>query len=437
MPPPAELSADKGDTATDFLKMDNSLGFPDLHDHDVLPFAQTAIRVKGMMGNSFRVHVNGKELSARQVGTKTTVADKQIEVWEFIGVNLQSGNNVIEVTQVDPYGNDRGTEKIEVVAPSKLGKLKIETARNTYAADGKTPVKVTVRLTDSSNVPVTVRTPITLETTNGVWLVKDLNPREPGTQVFIEGGHAEFELMPPIEPGESMVRVSSGGVSSEAKIVFVPELRPMMAAGLVEYQLNFGKLGHNAIQPSLNDGFEHQLRLLSTQNGDGSVTSGGHAALLLKGKIKGETLLTLAYDSDKASGQRLFRDIQPDQYYPVYGDSSVRGYDAQSTSKAYVRIDHGRTYVLYGDYLTSEPGIGNSLGNYSRSRTGVKEHFENDRVSITGFASYDSLRQVDDEIPANGTSGPFTLSNSNGVENSEKVEVLVRSRNQPAVVLDI
>jgi uncharacterized repeat protein (TIGR01451 family) len=438
---PPSLSAENGtakaDASAEFAKMDNQLGFPDLHDHDVLPFAQTAIRVKGMIGNSFKVQVNGKELSAKQVGTKTTVANKQMEIWEFIGINLQPGSNVIQVTQIDPYGNDRGTEKIEVVAPSKLGKLKIETSKNTYSADGKTPVKVTVRLTDANDVPVTVRTPITLETTNGVWLVKDLNPKEPGTQVFIEGGHAEFDLMPPIEPGDSMVRVSSGGVSSESKIVFVPELRPMMAAGIVEYQVNFGSLSHNAIQPSLNDGFEHQLQLLSTQNGDGSVASGGHAALLLKGKIKGQTLLTMAYDSDKVSGQRLFRDIQPDQYYPVYGDSSVRGYDAQSTSKAYIRIDHGRTYVLYGDYLTSEPGIGNSLGNYSRSMTGAKEHFENDRVSLTGFASYDSLRQIVDELPANGTSGPFTLSNPNGVENSEKVEVLTRSRNQPAVILDI
>lgn len=437
VPPSTGNGAANADAYAEFAKMDNHLGFADLHDHDVLPFAQTAIRVKGMMGNSFKVQVNGKELSAKQIGTKTTVANKQMEIWEFIGVNLQPGSNTIEVDQIDPYGNNRGTEKIEVVAPSKLGKLKIETSKNTYAADGKTPVKVTVSLTDGNNVPVTVRTPITLESTNGVWLVKDLNPKEPGTQVFIEGGHAEFDLMPPIEPGESMVRVSSGGVSSESKIVFVPELRPMMAAGIVEYQVNFGSFSRNAIQPSLNDGFEHQLQLLSTQSGDGSVASGGHAALLLKGKIKGQTLLTMAYDSDKVSGQRLFRDIQPDQYYPVYGDSSVRGYDAQSTSKAYIRIDHGRTYVLYGDYLTSEPGIGNSLGNYSRSMTGVKEHFENDRLSLTGFASYDSLRQIVDELPANGTSGPFTLTNPNGVENSEKVEVLTRSRTQPAVILDI
>jgi len=438
--PAALIAPAKGpvaDANAEFAKMDNALGFVDLHNHDVLPFTQTAIRIKGMLGNSFKLSVNGTELSAKQVGTKTTVKDKQLEIWGFIGVNLLPGKNVLQVSQVDPWGNERGKEQIEVIAPSKLGKLKIETSKNTYPADGKTPVKVIVKLADASDVPVTVRIPITLETTNGVWLVRDLDPVEPGTQVFIEGGRAEFEMMPPIEPGTSMIRVSSSGVSSQTKIEFVPELRPMMAAGIVEYQVNLGSMAHNAIQPSLNDGFENQLKLFSTQNADGSRTSGGHAALLLKGKIKGNNLLTMAYDSDKTSGERLFRDIQPDQYYPVYGDSSVRGYDAQSTSKAYIRLDHGRTYLLYGDYLTSEPGTGNSLGNYSRSMTGVKEHFENGRVSATGFASYDSMRQVVEEMFANGTSGPFTLANNNGVENSEKVEVLTRDRNQPAVILDI
>ena len=431
---PAE-AAPASSSATEFSALNNELGFVDFHNHDVLPFAQANVRVKGAMGADFKLRVNGTEASAKQVGTKSIVADKQLQVWEFIGVNLRPGKNELEVTQVDPFGNVRGEEKIELIAPSKLGKLKIDLPKTILMADGKTPLKVIVRLTDAAEVPVTVRTPLTLETTNGIWLVKDLNPREPGTQVFIEGGHAEFELMPPIEPGPATLRVSSGGVSAESKIEFVPELRPMMAAGLVEYQINFGAHGGSAVQPSLNDGFENQLRLFSAQSGD--FDSGGHAVLLLKGKIKGENLLTLAYDSEKNTRDRLFRDIQPDQFYPVYGDASVRGYDAQSTSKAYIRIDHGRTYVLYGDYLTSDPGTSNSLGNYSRSMTGVKQHFENERVSLTGFGSYDSLKQMVEEFFANGTSGPFTLSNPNGIENSEKVEVLVRDRNQPAVIRDI
>ncbi|HZI55175.1 MAG TPA: hypothetical protein VFF39_00300, partial [Verrucomicrobiae bacterium] len=434
--PTAVKPAESGTSSSiEFSALNNELGFVDLHNHDVLPFTQANVRIKGAMGADFKLRVNGTEASARQVGTKTLVADKQLQVWEYVGVNMRPGKNELEVAQVDPFGNVRGEEKIELIAPSKLGKLKIDLPKMNFTADGKTPLKVTVRLTDAAEVPVTVRTPLTLETTNGIWLVKDLDPREPGTQVFIEGGRAEFELMPPMEPGPATLRVSSGRVSSESKIEFVPELRPMMAAGLVEYQINFGARGGSAVQPSLNDDFENQLRLFSAQSGE--FDSGGHAVLLLKGKIKGENLLTLAYDSEKNTRDRLFRDIQPDQFYPVYGDASVRGYDAQSTSKAYIRIDHGRTYVMYGDYLTTDPGATNSLGNYSRSMTGVKQHFENERVSLTGFASYDSLKQVVEEFFANGTSGPFTLSNPNGIENSEKVEVLIRSRNQSAVILDI
>ena len=438
--PPAPATPSAADaaaaSAAEFAALTNELGFVDLKDHDVMSFAQANVRVKGQMGATFKLYVNAKEVSTKQIGTKTTVANKQLEIWEFVGVNLQPGKNAIEVKEVDPYGNERRSQLIELIAPNKLGKLKLEIPRTLHAADGKTPIKVTVRLTDASDVPVTVRTPITLEATNGTWLVKDLNPKEPGTQVFIEGGHAEFELLPPIEPGSSLVRVSSGRVNTETKIEFVPELRPMIAAGLVEYQINFGSRGRSAIQPSLNDGFEHELQLFSASAGN-SFDSGGHATMLLKGKIKGDNLLTLSYDSDKTTRDRLFRDIQPDQYYPVYGDSSIRGYDAQSTSKAYVRIDHGRTYLLYGDYVTSDPGVSNSLGNYSRSMTGVKEHFENDHVSLTGFASYDSATQKVEEFFANGTSGPFTLSNSNAVENSEKVEILTRDRNQPSVIVDI
>src|SRR5215471_4867366 len=435
-PASADSPLSGGLTSAELAKLDKQLDFVDLKDHDVMSFAQANIRVKGRMDATFKLFVNTKEISAKQVGSKTKVAEKQLEVWEFVGVNLQPGKNSVLVIEIDPFGNERNFKAIELIAPDRLGKLKLDIPGGMHAADGKTPVKVMVRLTDADGVPVTVRTPVTLETTNGTWLVKDLNPNEPGTQVFVEGGHAEFDLMPPIEPGSSMVRVSSGSVNAETKIEYVPELRPMMAAGLVEYQINFGARGHSAIQPSLNDGFEHELRLFSASSGD-SFDSGGHAVLLLKGKIKGQNLLTLAYDSDKTVRDRLFRDIQPDQYYPVYGDASVRGYDAQSTSKAYVRIDHGKTYVLYGDYVTSDPGVSNSLGNYSRSLTGVKQHFENDRVSLTGFASYDSATQRVEEVFANGTSGPFKLSSTTGVENSEKVEVLTRDRNQPSVIIDI
>jgi hypothetical protein len=47
-----------------------------------------------------------------------------------------------------------------------------------------------------------------------------------------------------------------------------------------------------------NDGFEEELNEISASK-DGKRNITGRAALFLKGKVKGEYLLTLAYDSDK------------------------------------------------------------------------------------------------------------------------------------------
>ena len=160
------------------------------------------------------------------------------------------------------------------------------------------------------------------------------------------------------------------------------------------------------------------------------------AAFYLKGKIKGDYLLTAAYDSDKDTQERLFRDIQPDEFYPVYGDSSVRGFDAQSTSKLYVRVDKGRSYLLWGDFNTSAASETRKLTNYTRSLTGIKEHYENSRVSVNAFASRDTTRQVIEELRANGTSGPFQLSVPNPLVNSETVEIVTRDRNQPAIIIN-
>ncbi|HUU34845.1 MAG TPA: hypothetical protein VMW48_12340, partial [Vicinamibacterales bacterium] len=51
------------------------------------------------------------------------------------------------------------------------------------------------------------------------------------------------------------------------------------------------------------------------------------------------------------------------------------------------------------------------------------------------FASRDSLSQVVDEIAGRGISGPYSVSNANGVSGTEKVEIVTRDRNQPAVIL--
>jgi uncharacterized repeat protein (TIGR01451 family)/fimbrial isopeptide formation D2 family protein len=420
---------------------DNTLGFIGLKDGDVLAFAQTTIRVKGVAGTTFKLSVNGKAVEDNRVGKKAVLENKQLQAWEYIGVELSQGNNEVLVKQVDSFGNERGESKITIRAPGELAKIQIEFSERVRTnggaiADGKTPVLVTVRMLDRLGTPVTSRLAATLATDLGRWDVKDLNPADEGVQVFIEGGVGEFSLLPPTDVGKSRITVESGRARADVPLDYLPELRQLVASGLVEGILNLRKLNSRALVPTRQqDGFESEITHISQNWNDGKYQAGARAAMFIKGKVKGEYLLTLAYDSDKETRDRLFRDIQPDEFYPVYGDSSVRGFDAQSTGKFYLRIDHKKSYLLYGDYNTASGFENRQLSNYNRSLTGFKQHYETAGVQANLFASRDSTKQVIDEIRANGTSGPFVLSNVRGLINSEKLELVTRDRNRTSVVL--
>ena len=415
---------------------DNTLAFLGLKDGETIPYSQANVRVKGAAGTTFRLAVNGEVVPESRVGKRSVVATKELQAWEFVGVELRAGENMLTVTQLDSFGNERGSASVKVVAPGKPGKIVIELPKGGGIADGKTAVKIGIRLVDDNGVPVNVRAPVTLEASKGRWLAEDLDPKAPGVQVFVEDGHGEFLLSPPLEPGESMVYASSGALKSQARLDFLPEMRDMIATGVIEGVINARNLSTRALVPAReSDAFDAELRQISRDWNGGKTQAGARAAFYLKGKIKGDYLLTAAYDSDKDTQQRLFRDIQPDEFYPVYGDSSVRGFDAQSTSKLYVRVDKNHSYLLWGDFNTSVSSETRKLTNYTRSLTGLKEHYENSRVSVNAFASRDTTRQVIEELPANGTSGPFQLSVSNPLVNSETVEIVTRDRNQPAIII--
>lgn len=429
---PAQLQ----DYAEVMATMDTRPGFIDLKDGDILPVAQSAIRVKGAANAPMKLTVNGVQIGEDRIGKKVIIEDQKLEAHEYIGVALKPGLNRLELIQSDPFGNIRGSAVVNVTAPDMLARIIVETPQGDVAADGQTPLLITVRLTDDKGVPVTSRTPLTLEASLGRWDVADLSEQEPGIQVFIEGGTAEYKLVAPADPGIATVKVTSGSHKGEQTISFIPNLRPLIAVGVIEGTLNLRRMDPGAISPARSqDGFEQELRTISTSSDDHRLGAAGRAAFFLKGKIKGDYLLTMSFDSDKDTREKLFRDISPDEFYPVYGDSSIRGFDAQSTGRFYVRVDKNRSYALYGDFSTQSPGETRILGAYNRSLTGVRSHYENSFLSANVFASQDKSRQVVDEFPALGVSGPYYLRTADIVANSEKIEIVTRDRNQPSVII--
>jgi large repetitive protein len=421
--------------------LDASLQILSPTDKQAFGVTQTDILVKGAAGSDFRLRVNGVEISQKRVGRKSVLESSGVQAWEYIGVDLKPGLNSIELEQVDSFGNARGKSAIQVSAAGKFSKLSVQVPAVGVPADGRSMTEVTLRLTDADGLPVKGRIPVTLETSIGIWQAEDLDKKEPGLQLFVEDGEAKLTLLSPLDPGEAEIRATSGGIKAYALVKFLPELRPLIAAGVIEGAINFRSLNAQALQPTrTQDGFEQELRHFSRTSADGKRDAGARAALFLKGKVKGDYLLTLAYDSDKASKERLFRDIQPDEFYPVYGDDSVKGFDAQSTGLLYVRVDKGSSYALYGDYTTQSQttlssGPTRQLSQYSRSLNGARTHLEGEQGNLNAFAARTSSRAFTEEFSARGVSGYYSLGRTNIVPNSEKVEILTRDRNQPAVVL--
>lgn len=418
---------------------DNKPGFIGLKSGDTVPSRTTNVRVKGPFGSVLRLSLNGEEIVERRVGKKATLQSKNVVAWEYIGVQLKPGQNELRLRIVDDFGNERANEVVNVVAPDKLGRIEIDVPEGARA-DLRTPINVRVRLVDANGVPVTARTQVTLETDRGRWLDTDLSPGEPGTQVFIEGGSASFTYIPPGEPGDVRVRASSGLLVQESRMVLLPEQRPMSGIGIVEGVIDFSGRGKPVTlgAQAAGSAFESELgHIAGGKDGDGA-RAGGRAAFYFKGTVRGDYLLTTAFDSDKTTRERLFRDIRPDEFYPVYGDNSVRGFDAQSTQKVYVRIDKNRSYLLYGDFTTASSTEVRQLSQVSRTLTGLKNQYDSGGIRATSFASYDSLKQRVEEQRGLGISGPYYLSGASTgdlLANSEKVEILVRDRNQPSAIL--
>jgi hypothetical protein len=381
--------------------------------------------------------VNEVEIPAARVGRKVAAADAGIELWEYVGVRFVPGENVLRLA-AERAGVPLVPARAVVVAPDRPGRIEIDAPRY-VAADEFSPATIDLRLVDARGVPSSVRTLVTVEATLGRLSGDDLDGATGGLQVALEGGRARVTLDAQGQPGIANVHVSGAGVEGRTRIEFVPDLRPFIAVGALEAQVGLSRRSAGAGRSGTQAGpaFEHEIETYRALSGDGEQYAALRGAMFLKGRVREDVLLTIGYDSERPDDLRRLRDIQPDAFYPIYGDASVKGYEARSTNDLYARLDRRGASLLYGDFVTSgaAAGAGRSLAAYSRSLSGVAGKFENTRVRFDGWTSRDHARRVVDEIRGRGVSGPYHLSVAPFVENTERVELVVRDRNQPAVVL--
>jgi hypothetical protein len=317
-------------------------------------------------------------------------------------------------------------KQIEVIVPGPAARLAVSVPPHLFA-DGTSPVALTLALFDKDGIPAAASL-LTLHADGLTWLTPDANADARGLQVLVKEGRATVLLQAPAEAGTVSLRLEHGLLQQTVALPFEAALRPMVAAGIVEGRISLknGKIDTGAG----NNGVEREWRSFARSSADGKQHAAARTAFFLKGQVKGEYLLTAAFDSDKEGQARLFRDIEPDKYYPVYGDDAVRGFDAQASSKLYLRIDKERSYLVYGDFNTGQSSPTRQLTQYSRAVNGLAQHWEQGPVVANAFASHDNLRQQVIQFRAENTRfypGKLPMS---FVEGSERVELITYERSQ-------
>ena len=411
----------------------NDVAFINLSEGQQLSTYKQMVQVQAPLGSNFTLYANGKAVSAEQIG-KTAEQEKQkVTAFDYYAVDLQRGNNTLRGVATDINGKVISEQTIKVLTPDSLQAIDYRTQKQLVAADGVSEYQVVISLKDRDGRPYIASTPITIDTNIGRINLSDSSKDQAGTQVTVSGGELLIPITSPSMPGKGELVINTGSSKQVIPLQFTAQLRPLIAVGIVEGAISLKNFDGSNITDA-QGAFEQELREIAG-NDDYSAT--GRAAMFLKGKVRGDYLLTLAYDSDK-KGERLFRDIEPGEYYPVYGDSSAKGFDAQSTSKLYVRVDKGRSFAMYGDLKTqidNDEGI--KLGQYNRTLTGLKAQFEDSNTRVTAFATETSTSQRVNETRGLGISGPYPLANDFDavLENSETIEVITRDANNPGRIV--
>jgi len=315
-------------------------------------------------------------------------------------------------------------------------RIRLHVSDATLPADGHSAMHLVVALLDAQGHPITAVTRVRIETSLGRLQTRS-GKQAAGFEMAISKGIAELDLIAPPTAGQALLRVSSGAVRVQGKVTFIPELRPLMAIGIIEAGLSSERVTADPNAPAAVDsGFEDSLQHWGNDPNSGSFWNAeGRAAGFVKGTVAGDVLLTGAFDSNKINTQKFFADVDPNQYFPISGDASLVNYDARSTSKLYLRLDEGQSHLLYGDFQTVQPAEPTWLGSYARTLTGFTGHYETPQTRMNVFAAMSSTHQFVDEQPGRGISGPYAVSQANAVANSEIVQLLVRDRNQPSIIL--
>ncbi|MDH3441284.1 MAG: OmpA family protein, partial [Gammaproteobacteria bacterium] len=395
----------------------------------------TKISVKHIPTQSVRVRLNGEPVNPLNYDGIEVTPSRTVAVSRWRGVDLVDGENLIRVEVYEPDGAVSAVIERTISYSGTAVRGEIVPDMSVLVADGKTRPVVAVRLYDKAgnlsrqgavgtfrvDAPYRSWWEVEYDRKNEIVAV---GSREPIYRVGPEG-IAYIELEPTTQAGEAKLTFDfDNRRQQEMRTWLSAEPRDWILVGFAE-----GTVGHNTLTDNMTAANEAGFE-------DGYFDD-GRVAFFAKGAIKGEYLLTVAYDSDRERRNNLDRFqtvVDPNAYYGLYADKSEQRFDAPSQRKLYLKLERRQFYALFGDYST---GLNvTELARYERRFNGLKSGFRGDNVGYQVFATETNQSFMRDEIRGDGTSGLYRLRNAPIITNSELIRIEVRDRFDTGEVLE-
>ena len=194
------------------------------------------------------------------------------------------------------------------------------------------------------------------------------------------------EYLEPVGRHEFAIEISGGGLAAPIQRTLDVDVsgKYMFAVAIADLTLSSNGTS-GSIEPLAGD--EHF---------DDDLIVDGRLGFYVKGKIKGKYLVTAQADTRereigelfsgfwKADAQDIFRRLDPDAYYPVYGDDSTTYRDVDTMGRLYVRVDWDKSQALWGNFNTGLTGT--EYGQYSRALYGGALSWRSRRSTALGEA---------------------------------------------------
>ena len=220
---------------------------------------------------------------------------------------------------------------------------------------------------------------------------------------------------------------------------------------LVERTLDVDVSGSSFFMVGLADLTMYQHKVsgkgeeLAKQGQDNDLLTEGRLAFYLKSKVDGKYTITAQADTTerdiehlfsgfgKAYPEDLFRSLDPEMYYPTYGDDAMIYRDVDTQGRFYARVDWDNSQAIWGNYNTGITGT--EYARYTRSLYGAALDWRSKDNTKWGDAKT-QLRAFGSEAQSApghteflGTGGSlYYLKHANILAGSDKIQLEIRDK---------